>query len=145
MPEIIVTKLSFVKGYNFKVEFDLKEIPPLLVDEGKPVGDGLGPNPVRLLSTAVGHCLSSSLLYCLRRSRVDVKNLETLVQASVGRNEEGRLRVKNIEVQLRLDVDEKDKAHLSRCLEIFEDYCTVTQSVMKGIDVKVSTADMTRG
>lgn len=145
MAEMVVTKLSFVKSYNFKVEFDLKEIPPLLVDEAKPVGDGLGPNPVRLLSTAIGHCLSSSLLYCLRRSKVDVKDFETTVQTSVGRNEEGRLRVSNIEVQLRLDVNEEDKARLSRCLEIFEDYCTVTQSVMKGIDVKVSLADVKSG
>jgi uncharacterized OsmC-like protein len=41
-------------------------------------------------------------------------------------------------VQLRLDVDEKDKDRVPRCLDIFEKYCTVTQSVIKGIKVTVN-------
>lgn len=138
MSETVVTKLKFLEGNQFRVQFDLEQIPELLVDEAEPIGEGLGPNPARLLSAAVGHCLSSSLLYCLRKARVEVKNLETTVNTDIIRNEEGRLRVGGIDVQLHLEVDEKDRTRTRRCQEIFENYCTVTQSVRKGIEVKVN-------
>lgn len=138
MSETVVTKLKFLEGNQFRVQFDLEQIPELLVDEAEPIGESLGPNPARLLSAAVGHCLSSSLLYCLRKARVEVKNLETTVNTDIIRNEEGRLRVGGIDVQLHLEVDEKDRTRTRRCQEIFENYCTVTQSVRKGIEVKVN-------
>jgi organic hydroperoxide reductase OsmC/OhrA len=138
LSESIVTKLRLVGGYSFGVEFDLKEIPSLIVDEVPPAGKGLGPNPTRLLSAAVGHCLSSSLLYCLSRAKIEARSMETTVKTNIARNEEGRLRVQSIEAEIRLDVDEKDKPRLPRCLEIFENYCTVTSSVRKGIEVKVN-------
>jgi uncharacterized OsmC-like protein len=134
----IYTKLKLRKGYEFKVIFDAADVPELVVDEIKPVGESAGPNPTRLLSAAVGHCLSSSLLFCLRKARVNVNDLETAVKANVERNEEGYLRVNSLDVQIRLDVNENDKSRIDRCLGIFENYCTVTQSVRKGIDVKVT-------
>lgn len=138
LSEPVVTKLKLVKDYRFSVEFDLKDMPGLVVDETKPIGGNLGPNPTRLLSAAVGHCLSSSLLFCLSKAKIKARNIETTVKTNIARNEEGRSRVQGIEAQIRLDVDEKDKPRLSRCLEIFENYCTVTASVRKGIEVKVN-------
>jgi hypothetical protein len=35
---------------------------------------------------------------------------------------------------VHLDVDEQDRTRVTRCLDIFENYCTVTQSVRKGIE-----------
>ncbi|MCW4046323.1 MAG: OsmC family protein [Candidatus Bathyarchaeota archaeon] len=138
MSELISTKLELLDGYRFKVGFDVEGVPTLVVDEMKPIGEGLGPNPTRLLSTAVGHCLSSSLLFCLGKAKVKVKKLTTTVKADVERNKEGYLRIAGLDVQLHLEVNEGDKAGVLRCLSIFENYCTVTQSVRKGIEVKVS-------
>ena len=138
MSEPNLTKLKRISGYQFKAEFDVEGVPNLIVDELKPIGENSGPNPTRLLSVAVGHCLSSSLLYCLEKARIEVKNLETTVKASLERNEEDYLRVKNLDVQLLLHVAEKDKTRVDRCLRIFENYCTVTQSVRRGIAVTVS-------
>ena len=138
LSETITTNLKLLEGYKFRVEFDVDGIPDLIVDELKPIGRGSGPNPTRLLSVAVGNCLSSSLLYCLNKARVRVKNLETTVKTNVGRNEEGRLRVNNLDVQIHLKVEDEDKARVPRCLEIFENYCTVTPSVRKGIEVNVN-------
>ncbi len=44
LSEIIVTKLKFLKGYSFKAKFDLEEVPELVLDEPKPIGEGLGPS-----------------------------------------------------------------------------------------------------
>jgi organic hydroperoxide reductase OsmC/OhrA len=131
-------KLELLDGYRFRVGFDVEGVPDLVVDEMKPIGEGLGPNPSRLLSAAVGHCLSSSLLYCLGKAKVKVKKLETSVKANIERNKEGYLRIKGLDVEIHLEVDEEDKLRVPRCLDIFENYCTVTQSVRKGIDVKVA-------
>jgi uncharacterized OsmC-like protein len=137
LPEA-VTKLEFIEGYRFRTKFDEESMPDIFVDEERPVGNASGPNPARLLSAAVGHCASSSLLYCLHKARIDVKNIETTVKTDVDRNDQGYLRVKNIDVQIHVEIEEKNKARLGRCLAIFENYCTVTESVRKGIDVDVS-------
>ena len=138
MFEMITTKLEFVDGYRFKVGFDVEGVPGLVVDEMKPLGEGVGPNPTRLLSIAVGHCVSSSLLYCLNKVRVKAKKLETTVKANITRNKEGYFRIASIDVQIHLEVGEDNKKRVQRCLSTFENYCTVTQSVRKGIDVKVN-------
>ena len=51
--------------------------------------------------------------------------------------ETGRLRIGKIKVEIEPDFDGADAAKIERCLGIFEDYCVVTQSVRKGIDVSV--------
>jgi uncharacterized OsmC-like protein len=139
LSESIVTKLGLLEGYKFKVEFDVEGVSNIIVDEIKPIGESLGPNPTRLLSVAVGHCLSSSLLFCLKKAKIKVNNLNTLIKTNIERNEEGYLRVESLHVQIRLEVNEEDKQRVPRCLSIFENYCTVTQSVRRGIEVKVNT------
>jgi uncharacterized OsmC-like protein len=138
LSESASTKLKLLKGYEFKVEFDVEGVPELVVDEMKPIGESVGPNPTRLLSAAVGHCLSSSLLLCLHKARVNVKDMETTIKANMEGKEEGRLRIRSLDVRIHLEVDKDDKSRVNRCLGIFENYCTVTQSVREGIEVKVT-------
>ena len=133
----IVTNLQLIDGYKFNVKSDVEYIPDFLVDETKPEGEGFGPNPPRLLATAVGHCMSSSLIYCLKKARITIKKLETTVTTNLFRNENGKLRIRSIDIQINLKVNEEDKTRVPRCLQIFEDYCTVTQSIRKGIEVNV--------
>ncbi|MGA2386917.1 MAG: OsmC family protein [Candidatus Bathyarchaeia archaeon] len=137
MSESEVTTLNLIEGYKFRVDFGAAGVPSLVVDESVPIGAGAGPSPILLLSAAVGHCLSSSLLFCLQKARIKVNDLKTTVVANKARNQEGRLRVANIEVKVQLSINEEDKTRVQRCLDIFENYCTVTQSVMQGIKVNV--------
>ncbi|HJX23233.1 MAG TPA: OsmC family peroxiredoxin, partial [Candidatus Bathyarchaeia archaeon] len=65
-------------------------------------------------------------------------SLETTVKSGLKKNEEGRMRVGDLDVQIHLDVDPEDRLRASRCLRIFEEYCTVTPSVRSGIEVKVN-------
>jgi len=133
----IITALELLKGFEFKVKFDLENISDLLMDEPAPVGQGLGPNASRVLSAAVGNCLSASLLFCLTKARVNVKGLKTTVATTLARNEEGYWRVKGIRVKIFPSVKEEFSAQMKRCIELFERYCIVTQSVRKGINVTV--------
>jgi organic hydroperoxide reductase OsmC/OhrA len=138
LTESVLTKLELLEGYRFRVEFDVEGVPSLVVDEMKPIGEGFGPNPTRLLSSAVGHCLSSSLLYCLGKAKIKVRKLDTTVKANTERNKEGYLRIAGLDVQIHLEVEDEDKLRVPPCLSMFENYCTVTQSVRKGIEVKVN-------
>ena len=138
MADEVGVSMELQDGYRFLVDFDQEGVSPLLMDEPEPLGDGAGPNAARLLAAAVGNCLSASALYCLRRARIDVYGMQTTVEASLERNEAGRLRVKAVRVRIEPVVDESQRARMQRCVELFEDFCVVTQSVREGIDVDVA-------
>ena len=133
----IETKLLRIDGYKFDVNFDVDYLPNMVADEPKPIGEGAGPNAPRLLAAAVGQCMSSSLIYCLNKARIPIKKLEATVKTNLFKNEKGLTRIKNIDIQINLEINEEDKTRLQRCLTIFEDYCTVTQSIRQGIQVDV--------
>jgi organic hydroperoxide reductase OsmC/OhrA len=125
-------------GYRFLVDFDQEGVPALVMDEPEPLGKGAGPNAARVLAAAVGNCLSASALYCLRRARIELHGMRTTVSGSLERNDAGRLRVKGIQVRIEPVVDESQQPRMRRCLELFEDFCVVTQSVRAGIEVDVA-------
>lgn len=129
-------ELTLQGGYEFAVRFG-GDVPELTVDEAPPLGADRGPSPSRLLATAIGQCLGSSLLYCLRRSRVEVPHLTVAVSGTIVRNERGRLRIGALHAKLVADVDDEQRQRMGRCLELFEDFCIVTESVRSGIPVTV--------
>jgi organic hydroperoxide reductase OsmC/OhrA len=135
--ESFTLTIDLQDDYRFLVEFDQDNVPPLLMDEPAPLGDGTGPNASRVLAAAIGNCLSASMLYCLRREHLDVTAMRTTVSGTLERNDAGRLRIGGIRVRLEPTVPKEQQPRMRRCLELFEDYCIVTQSVREGIEVDV--------
>jgi organic hydroperoxide reductase OsmC/OhrA len=136
--EAFTVKLDRVGGYQFQLDLGQPGVVPLVVDEPPPLGEGAGPSASRLLAAAVGNCLSASALYCLQRAHIDVQAMHTEIDVTLTRNEKGRLRIGGIAVRMEPEVAEADISRMNRCLEIFEDFCVVTQSVREGIAVDVS-------
>jgi uncharacterized OsmC-like protein len=133
------TNLDQVKDYEFAVSFDKEALGKLTMDEPAPQGTEKGPNASRVLSSAVGHCLTASLIFCLQKSRIPLKHVATKVHTTLASNEASRWRVQGIKVDINADpLNEQDRERMKRCLEIFEDFCIVTQSVRKGINVEVA-------
>ncbi len=128
-------------GYRFEVDFDDGSGTTLQMDEPEPLGEGSGPNAARVLASAIGNCLSASLLFCLQRARIDVEDVTTHVTGSIVRNENGRLRLGPLKVRIEPKTEAVTPARLSKCLEIFEDFCVVTASARAGlvVDVEVAT------
>lgn len=127
--------------YRFEVRFDHPAVPPLVVDEGPPLGADAGPDPVRLLAAAVAHCLSASLLFALRKFRHDPGGLRAVAQVRMARNAERRLRVGGIDVELHLGKPAAELPMLGRAVAQFEDFCTVTRSVDAAVPVRVRVFD----
>jgi uncharacterized OsmC-like protein len=137
--QITRVRLVLEDGYRFVASFpDHPTVVPIRLDEPPPLGQGEGPNPMALLASAVGMCLASSLLFCLRKARAGVRGVAVEADTHVTRNEQGRLRIERIDVRLCPDVDPSDLARLERCDDLFEDFCTVTASIRDGIRVNVA-------
>lgn len=126
-----------LEDFLFEVQFDKEQFAPLRMDEPEPLGRDAAPNASRVLAAAIGNCLSASLLFCIRKARVELGPVETRVRVQLGRNERGRLRIASVEVEIDPHFPPGEREKAARCLELFEDFCVVTQSVRDGIPVEV--------
>jgi organic hydroperoxide reductase OsmC/OhrA len=128
--------------FRFEVHFDNPAIPVLITDEGAPVGADAGPSPTQLLGTAVANCLAASLLFALRKyNKNDPGPLRAVATVHLVRNENRRLRIGAIGVDLHLAVPAAAIQMLDRVLAQFEEFCVVTQSVRAAIPVTVRVID----
>jgi organic hydroperoxide reductase OsmC/OhrA len=90
-----------------------------------------------VLAAAIGNCLCASLLFCLRKSHVETSDIKAAVTATWVRNDSGRWRIKEIDVEIMPMILEKYSKQLERCIEIFEQFCVVSQSIKEGIEINV--------
>ncbi len=141
MSDTFQIQLERLDGYRFRADFGSPAIPALVVDESPPLGQGSGPNPSGLLAAALANCLSSSLIFCLAKSRVEVGKMRTTATGKLVRNERGRLRVGRIDVAIQVELPGTEPVKVQKCLELFEDFCVVTGSVRQGIPVGVKIED----
>ena len=131
--------VRLARGYEFVAEFnDLPNAPSILFDEPEPLGGSRAPNAAAVLGAAIGNCLAASLTFCLRRARMDVQDMTAEVTTHVAKNDHGRFRVREIEVERTPIVGADTGEKVDRCESLFEDFCIVTASVKHGIPVRVS-------
>ena len=134
-------RLTHRGGYQFLADFEGAAVPDLVTDEPPPLGSGQGPSPTDLLLAGVANCLAASLLFALGKFKLPYLPSAVEATARVGRNDEGRLRVLAIEVDITLDRPAEGEAFLARALDQFEAFCTVSQSVGQGIPIQVEVFD----
>ena len=130
-------EIERLENYQFKVKFDKESMGEMITDETESVGgDEEGPNPARLLAASTLNCLMASLVYCLDKKKVELKSLKGEITGTVKRIDK-RLRVTDLDVYIYPEIDEEDRKKLEDCVDIFEKYCIVTESVRNGINVDV--------
>jgi uncharacterized OsmC-like protein len=126
-----------VRDFEFRVQFDKPQYAALHMDEGAPLGKDAAPSPARVLAAAVGNCLAASLLFCVRKHGLNPQKMRATVRTEIVRNEQRRLRVGKIAVEIDSGLDAAELEKAQACLPLFEDFCTVTAAVRDGIDVEV--------
>jgi hypothetical protein len=136
--ESAVTRLRLLHGYKFRAEFCVEGMPDLVLDELKPIEKTLG--QIRHvyfrwpLVAAFARVFYTAWRDIELSSRISRQRLILMLKEM--RQDGCEQRVWG--VQMHVDVAEKDGEKLSRCLGIFENYCTVNQTVKKGIEVLVN-------
>ena len=141
MDAVGTVTLSLQSGFRFEVDFGLTGVPRLSTDAMPPLGRGSGPDSEMLLMAAVGNCLSASLAFSLRKFKNDDVPIRTTVDATLARDERGRLRVRSLAVDIHLGVPANTLRLVDRAVAQYEDFCTVTQSVRVAIPVTVRVID----
>jgi len=123
--------------FVFKVDFGLDGL-DFKMDEPEPVGSDVGPNASKVLAAAMGNCLTASLLFCLNKARAEVGGIETKVEGKMRRNEKGRWRIAEINIDISPEINtEEFGSQYERCNKLFEDFCIVSKSVEEGIPINV--------
>lgn len=137
----MTTKLTLERksGYEFLVRVQDSGAAPFVAEEGPPLGEGKGPAPDALLGAAIGSCLASSLIFCLSKSHIEAETLDVSVDVEKARNQAGRIRVSGVKVRLNAGIPPEQQERFERCKALFEQFCTVTESVRHGIPVEVTT------
>lgn len=125
------------KDFVFKVDFGIENF-DFTMDEPEPVGGDTGPNASRVLAAAMGNCLTASLLFCLNKARAEVGGIETKVEGKMRRNEKGRWRIAEINVDISPEIKmDEFSSQYDRCHKLFEDFCIVSKSIEEGIPINV--------
>lgn len=141
-PKLFSVELEQQEGFEFRVRFDWPQVPELALDEPEPLGKRAGPNAARLVAAAVANCLSASLVFCLRsKFKQNPGPLRAMATGKLERNAKGHHRIGAIDVVISLAEKAGEMPHQERCMEQFEDFCVVTQSIRRGIPVSVTVLD----
>ena len=133
-----VRTVSLVQQQDYRVAITWHpDHPPVIGDEPVPMGSGQGPSPSQLLIAAVANCMTDSLVFALRKFKLEAEPLTAQAHCRIDRNAQGRQRVLSIDVSIRLPRVPEDAGKLQRALDQFEQFCTVGQSVAQGIPTQV--------
>ena len=121
------------------IDTGIKNLPEIYADdEHEDPNEMLGPDPSRLLTSAIVGCLSASYVFCMQKKNLNFDRYEVEAEYIAAKNEEGVSRVKEINVKIKPGSDdEKVNKRIRQCSKIFERTCTVTESVRAGIKVNV--------
>jgi uncharacterized OsmC-like protein len=107
-------------------------------------GTDMGPSPAEYFATSIGGCLGTSFAYCLKNMEVPAKAIKISVNLDMhhsGENRNSPLRITGVSAAIDVTlVNPDDEEILDLCIESFNKYCVVSQSIMAGvpIDVKIS-------
>jgi uncharacterized OsmC-like protein len=141
MPEAQVkVKLSLDKDMIFKCDLGDIKMKDCIIDEtNRNESERLGPNASHLLAMAVLGCLNASFIFCLSKRDFIIENLEAEAIVTLFRNEKGFARVKKIDVNIKPQLENPGlRKRADQCKKMFEQYCTITASIRKGIDINVN-------
>ncbi len=125
MSGTICVTITRQEKHRFLVDFG-ENVPTMIVDEPRRLGDSTGPSPERLLGAAVANCRCGSPLFAINKFKGDPGQMIAATTRETGRNENNRLRVTHIRVDIALGANEEELPHLDRAPAEFDEFCRVS-------------------
>lgn len=132
--------LEKVDQGDLKITFDSPTMNDLLIKKSGIPREQMGGEARQLLAASISECLCSTLISLLEWSRVNVRKFLAQAEVVSGKDEEGRLCVDTININIDVEVSE-DKETLKRferALTLFGRGCLMSRSLKRGIKVNYS-------
>ena len=131
--------LDYTKDLHFKAS--ARNFKDINVDE--PVsfhGTDLGPSAVEYLLIGIGGCLGTTFTFCLQKNKIELETLKVIVEGELSHTgPKMLLRLVNLTVDLNFTPKEpSSEKEINKCMKEFLDYCIITNSIEKGIPIKVN-------
>ncbi|MBS7633314.1 OsmC family protein, partial [Candidatus Bathyarchaeota archaeon] len=100
----------------------------------------MGSEARQLLAASLVECMCSTLISLLNWARVDLKMFQAEAKVISGKDEEGRLCIDSINVNVNIGIpeDEETLRKLKRAEILFERGCLMSRSLKRGIKVNYS-------
>lgn len=125
-------------------EAHIRDFPPIAID--MPVqhgGSGKRPCPHEILFAAVGSCFLGTFLVFQRQLRLELIDLQILVEGSVeqaqdGKNS-GKFEIARIDVHVRVAVkgDQDEADIVSDCIRMTRDHCPTTRALQDTVPINI--------
>lgn len=104
------------------------------------VGEDEHPCPHDYLLATVGGCQLETLKQCLTKGNVEEYEIKIQVESEKGKVEvhddipgTADIRITDIYTDITVEVPPEHKSRATRCLDIFEEHCPISQSVDAGV------------
>ncbi|NVM34856.1 MAG: OsmC family protein [Candidatus Lokiarchaeota archaeon] len=124
----------------FKCDLGKFIVNDLYIDERNKKGvNKIGPSPAKLLGLSVLGCLAASFEFCLQKKDFLLSDIDGRSELIITRNEKGFWRIKKIDIEILPKVDNpKMRKRVDQCKKFFEQYCIISESLRKGIEVNIN-------
>ena len=134
--KICDVELKHREGCMFDARFRTKE-GDLLMREPFGIGIDYGPEAVTLFTMSAAYCMAASLNYYLAKARVLPTTLRAKGHVEMRLTDEHYRRIKCLDIDIRIEVAEKEHKRLERALSRFNDFCIITESIRGSFPVRV--------
>ena len=118
------------KDFVFTVDFGLPGAETLTMDEPTPLGRRHWAKRIQGTGSRHGQLPHSQPNVLLQKARAEIGEIETKVEGKMRRNDKGRWRIAevNVEISPEIDLGEYQNQY-DRCFKLFEDFCIVSKSI----------------
>ena len=131
--------ISLEEELIFKCDLGQIKMQNLYIDERKIKTERIGPSPVKLLALSVLSCLAASFEFCLEKKNLTLSDLEGKAEITIARNKKKFWRVKRIDIEILPKIDNPEiRKRVDQCKQLFEQYCIISESLRKGIEINVN-------
>lgn len=130
--------INYIDNLHFKAK--IRDFDDINIDEPESFhGTDLGPSPVEYLLTGIGGCLSSTLMYCLRKRNIVVNHLETSIDGELKHKQPHLyLRLTKVHVEFNLTLKEGyNENDLNRCIREYRKFCPIYEPLLDGIPISI--------
>lgn len=132
-------KVNWINDFGFTAE--VRHFKNVLIDEPLSFkGNDRGPSPVEYILIGIGSCLGASFIHCCKINNFEIKKLNIVVDGKMThRKPYNHLELAYVNVELNIiHFEEKTNEKFEKCLEIFREYCVVSNSLIRGLPINVN-------